>query len=190
MQNGVVVQDKTNRREFTLTAGKGQIEVFEKDGVGPLATKQFTLNRGGQITVRVTFQELADAREKDQPQPPATGTFSLDHLRAEDIAEVNRLPWLPKETVAVLGEYRGRHRGVVCDVAYSRNGKLIASAGNDNFVRLWESTTLKELAVLGPHPSGVGGLDFSPDDRLLSCGTFDPDGTAFLWDLTAQMPKQ
>ena len=42
VQNGVVVQDKTNQREFTLRAGKGEIEVLEKDGV-KLATKQFEL---------------------------------------------------------------------------------------------------------------------------------------------------
>jgi hypothetical protein len=62
MQNGVVVQDKTAQREFTLTAGKGQIEVFEKDGI-KLATREFTLTRGGKTTVKVTLQELADARK-------------------------------------------------------------------------------------------------------------------------------
>ncbi len=72
VQNGVVVQDKTTKREFTLSAGQGTIEVFEKDGVGPLTTKQFALNRGGKTTVRVTWNELADARQpKPQPGEPA-----------------------------------------------------------------------------------------------------------------------
>lgn len=61
VRNGAVVTDRTTRREFTLRAGAGEVEVFEKDGVGPLATKKFTLNRGGRTVVRVTA-ELAAAR--------------------------------------------------------------------------------------------------------------------------------
>ncbi len=56
---------KPTKREFTLKAGKGEIEVFEKDGI-KLATKQFELTRNGKTTVRVTYQELAEARK---PQP-------------------------------------------------------------------------------------------------------------------------
>ena len=67
VQNGVVVQDKTAKREFTLTAGKGEIEVFERDGV-KLATKKFELTRNGKTTVKVTLQELAEAR-KPKPKP-------------------------------------------------------------------------------------------------------------------------
>jgi uncharacterized membrane protein len=74
VQNGVVVQDKTAQREFTLTAGKGQIEVFEKDGI-KLATRQFELTRGANTTVKVMLQELADARtpKTTPPLPPGEG---------------------------------------------------------------------------------------------------------------------
>ncbi|MDW8242668.1 MAG: protein kinase [Thermogemmata sp.] len=78
VQNGVIVQDRTSQREFTLTAGKGEIEVYEKNGVGPLTTRQFVLNRGGKTTVRVSWQELADAR-KSVPAPPPS-----DKKTAED----------------------------------------------------------------------------------------------------------
>ena len=53
VQNGVVVQDKTNKREFTLTAGKGEIEVVDRDGL-KVTTKTFELTRNGKTTVRVT----------------------------------------------------------------------------------------------------------------------------------------
>src|SRR5437667_3077668 len=62
MQNGVVVEDQTSKRKFTLTAGKGEIEVLEKDGI-KLTTKQFELTRGGKTTIKVTLEELADARK-------------------------------------------------------------------------------------------------------------------------------
>ena len=52
-QNGVVVQERTTQRTFTLSAGDGEVEVFDQDGIGPLATEQFTLARGGAATVTV-----------------------------------------------------------------------------------------------------------------------------------------
>ena len=75
VQNGVVVQDKTAKREFTLTAGKGEIEVTEKNGVN-LATKKFELTRNGKTTVTVTLQELAvvrGAQAKIEPKAAAGG---------------------------------------------------------------------------------------------------------------------
>ena len=62
IQDGAVIYDKTKDREFTLKAIEGKIEVLEKDGI-KLATKQFQLTRGGKTTVKVTLQELADARK-------------------------------------------------------------------------------------------------------------------------------
>src|SRR5207253_1774575 len=49
------------KRQFTLTAGNGEIEVLEKGDI-KLATRQFELTRGGKTTVKVTPQELADGR--------------------------------------------------------------------------------------------------------------------------------
>ena len=52
----LILQDKTDQREFVLTAGEGEIEVYQKDGVR-LATKQFKLGRGGTTRVSVTWEE-------------------------------------------------------------------------------------------------------------------------------------
>ncbi len=90
VQNGVVVQDKTSKREFTLTAGKGQIEVLEKDGL-KLATRQFELTRGGKTTVRVTFQELADARRPKidpESEPRPLGSGDPDRRAAEWVLSI------------------------------------------------------------------------------------------------------
>lgn len=67
VQNGVTVEKPTTPRKFTLTAGDGEIEVVDDDGI-KLTTKKFELTRGGVTLVKVTLEEVADARK---PRPGA-----------------------------------------------------------------------------------------------------------------------
>ena len=61
------------------------------------------------------------------------------------------LAWQPAELVAVLGEHRGRHWGMVRCLAYHPGGGLMASSGDDPTIRLWETDTMNEWAVLSGH---------------------------------------
>jgi serine/threonine protein kinase/Leucine-rich repeat (LRR) protein len=85
-QNGIIAYDKTSKREFTLTAGKGEIEVLEKDGV-KLTTKKFQLTRGGKTTIKVTLEELADARKPKDP----------DRRAAEWVLSIGGHVWIKQE---------------------------------------------------------------------------------------------
>ena len=70
----------------------------------------------------------------------------------------------------------------VSDVAFSPDGRLIASASmGARFVRLWETATGKQVRQLAGHTAGVPGVSFSPDGHLLaSAGS---DQTVRLWEL-------
>lgn len=76
----------------------------------------------------------------------------------------------------------GGHEGPVYGVAYSPDGKLIASAGEDGTARLWDAATGSELLTL-QHPLAVSRVSFSPDGARLATST--PDGMVRFWDVTS-----
>src|SRR5258708_6877841 len=43
----------------------------------------------------------------------------LDQIDAKTIPPLEKFDWFPKDTVAVLGEHRGRHAGAVTGLAFS-----------------------------------------------------------------------
>src|SRR5262249_1189161 len=71
----------------------------------------------------------------------------LDRLDPHLIPALDRFDWQPKELVAVLGEHRGRHGAPVSAVAWSGDGKLVASGGSNYLVRIWDSKTLRQVGA-------------------------------------------
>ncbi len=67
-------------------------------------------------------------------------------------------------------------------VAFSPDGKLLATADNDGYLRLWDPATRQ--APRAPLPAVTGGVTavtFSPDGQLLA--TVGTDRTVRMWQM-------
>ncbi len=73
------------------------------------------------------------------------------------------------------------HADVVHDVAFSPDGRLLASTGYDRLIKLWDVATGKPLRDLKDHSDAVYGLAFSPDGRLLASAS--ADRAVKVWDV-------
>jgi len=95
----------------------------------------------------------------------------------------------------VLNSLRG-HAQIVESVAYSPDGKLLASGGMDGFVRVWDTPTGRELESFEPTRKSrrarrVMSLGFSPDGKALAlaAGSWNRGnrfGELHLWDVPSR----
>jgi WD40 repeat protein len=101
--------------------------------------------------------------------PQSASTLSDGKVRLWDVA-----------TGRIVVTLEG-HTSSVFALAFSPDGKALASGSKDRTVKLWEVATGKNTASLVGHTSAVEAVAFSPDGKTLASGS--DDRTIKLWNL-------
>ncbi|MBI5758545.1 MAG: protein kinase [Planctomycetales bacterium] len=96
-------------------------------------------------------------------------------LQAAAIGQADKSP---VSLVAILGSSRFKHWGPVRSLAFGRQGQWLASAGDDQTIRLWNVSTGELLRTLDVADRGLL-VEFSPDGRFVAV-TGDNSGV-LLW---------
>jgi WD40 repeat protein len=78
------------------------------------------------------------------------------------------------------GMLRGNSASIAA-LAFSPDGRLLASGGLEHAVKVFEVAGSKELRTLVGHKNVVNAVAFSPDGRLLATGSWD--NTIKFWDV-------
>ena len=87
---------------------------------------------------------------------------------------------------------RLNHEGYRTQVAFSPDGKTLATGGSDNQIRFWEVATGRQQRAIAAHRAGAGvsRLSYFSDGKTLVSSGWASDPEVKLWDVATGMQVQ
>ena len=140
--------------------------------------------------VSKSFELAADSLVLRSTDPEKSILLAMQAVNASLSYDLPSMPSVTALHSAILVSYlrktlRG-HEDNVNSVAFSSDGKRLATASADGTAKVWDAETGEALMTLSGHGDAVNSVAFSPDGKRLATGS--DDKTAKIWD--AQTGKE
>lgn len=139
-------------------------------------------------------QRLGDSLTQQATVDFQTGPVDRGLLLA---LEANRLAGSPDGRASLVRgldanrlvrAYLHGHSGPLHGLAFSPDGKLLASGAEDNLIYLWDTATGRRIRTLSGHKNWVYRVAFSPDGTTLASSSRDK--TVMLWNVATGALEQ